>query len=169
VSVKAGLAIGLRAALFFAVIASLAWFSNIEPGRRFMVAPVTEVSVVASRLVINAFGGDAISDGTLLYGPGGVLDIKDGCNGVIAMILFAGAVVAHEAGVAAKLLGLALGIPAIWVINLIRIVCLYVVSEVAPSSLEFFHIYFFQTFIIICVVALWYLWALKSQALLPKP
>lgn len=165
-SVKPGLAIGLRAALFFSVIATLAWFSNVEPGRRLMVVPVTKASVVASRLVIKAFGGDVYSEGTVLYGPGGALDIKDGCNGVIAMILFAGAVVAHEAKAVAKLLGLAIGIPAIWVVNLIRIVCLYVVSEVAPSSLEFFHIYFFQTFIIICVVALWYLWALKSQALL---
>lgn len=160
---QAGLAIWGRVALFFAVIASLAFLGNIDLGRRIVIEPMTRASVVASRLLINAFGGSAESNDTLLLGPGGMLDVKDGCNGVIAMILFAGAVVAHETTAVAKLVGLTIGIPVIWTVNLLRIVSLYVVAQVAPSMLEFFHIYFFQTLIIICVAFLWYAWAMRSQ------
>jgi exosortase/archaeosortase family protein len=160
---KAGLAIWGRVALFFAVIATLACFGNIEFGRRIMIEPMTRASVVTARFLINTLGGSAQSDETLLLGPGVTLDIKDGCNGVIAMILFAGAVVAHEATAVAKLTGLAIGLPAIWTVNLFRIISLYAVAGVAPSMLEFFHIYFFQTLIIICVAYLWYTWAMRSQ------
>lgn len=158
----AGLAFWGRIALFFVVIALLGWFSNIDPGRRIMVKPATKASVLASRMLINAFGGNARSEETLLDGPNMGLEIKDGCNGVIAMILFAGAVVAHETTAVAKLLGLAIGLPAIWAVNVLRIVGLYVVSVVAPSHLEFFHVYFFQTLIIICVAIIWYVWAMRS-------
>jgi exosortase/archaeosortase family protein len=160
---KAMLGIGARVALFFIVIAGLGWLSNIEPGRRLVVEPVTRASVIASELLIRVFGGSAQADGTLLMGPNTMLNIKDGCNGIIAMILFAGAVVAHDAKAVAKLAGLAIGIPLIGILNLVRIVSLYVVSVVRPSLLDFFHIYFFQTLIIICVVVLWYAWAVQCQ------
>jgi exosortase/archaeosortase family protein len=160
---KAGLAIWGRVALFFAVLAALAFLGNIELGRRIMIEPMTRASVAAARLLINGLGGTAQSDETLLLGPGVMLDVKDGCNGVIAMILFTGAVVAHEATPIAKLIGLAIGIPVIWVVNLLRIVSLYVVEMIVPSMLEFFHIYFFQTLIIICVAFLWYAWAMRFQ------
>jgi exosortase/archaeosortase family protein len=161
----AGFPVWARVALFFGVIVSLVWFTNIEPGRRCIAAPVTRVSVLSARVVINAFGGEATADGTFLSGPRATLDIKDGCNGVIAMILYVAAVLAHGAAPAAKLSGLAIGIPAIWAINLLRIVTLYVVAVMAPGRLEFFHIYFWQTLIIIFVAVLWYLWAERSLRL----
>jgi exosortase/archaeosortase family protein len=154
-----GRPIWARVALFFVVIVMLVWFTNIEPGRRCVAGPVTRISVLAARVVINAFGGEARADGTFLSGPTAMLDIKDGCNGVIAMILYVAAVLAHGAAPAAKIAGLAIGIPAIWAINLLRIVTLYAVAVVAPGRLEFFHIYFWQTLIIIFVAILWYLWA----------
>jgi exosortase/archaeosortase family protein len=158
-----GWALALRMGAFFGIIAVLGWFTNIEPGRRLVVEPLTEAAVIASRVLINLFGGGAESQGTLLTSPTGVLDVKDGCNGVIAMILFAGAVLAHEASPLAKLLGLAIGLPAIWTVNLVRIVSLYIVQVVSPERLEFFHIYVWQTLIIICVAALWYVWAARSM------
>jgi exosortase/archaeosortase family protein len=154
-----------RAAVFFTVIAVLGWLSNIGVGRRYVVEPMTRVSVLATRALVNLFGADARATGTLLYSDDAALNVKDGCNGVIAMILFTGAIIAHRATASAKVLGLLLGIPAIWLVNLLRLVSLYVVSVVSPSNLEFFHIYFWQTLIIICVGILWYCWASWSLRL----
>ena len=85
-----------------------------------------------------------------------------GGPGPVRVYLTGPPVLALAAHAISTLLGLAIGIPAIWVVNLIRILSLYIVSIVAPSLLEFFHIYFFQTLIIICVVVIWHLWATNS-------
>jgi exosortase/archaeosortase family protein len=148
-----------RLALFIGTIALLGWFSLIEVGRLLFVDPITRSAVFASHALINLFGGDAAREGTVLIGPQMSLDVRDACNGVVAMVLYVAAVVAHEARLVSKLIGLVLGLAAIWLVNLVRIVTLYAVAAVAPERLEFFHIYFWQTLIIIAVVVFWYIWA----------
>ncbi len=154
-----GLPIWGRVALFLGVVVALCWFTNIEPGKRAIAAPVTRASVRVTTALINLLGGEVQADDTSLRGPTAVLDVKDGCNGVIAMILFAGAVAAHAAPFSTKMLGLAIGIPLIAFVNLIRLVTLYGIAVVAPARLEFFHVFFWQTLIIIFVAVLWYFWA----------
>jgi exosortase/archaeosortase family protein len=156
---KANLILLGRLALFLGTIAILGWFSLIDIGRRLFVDPITQSAVLASHALINLFGGDAVREGTVLIGPQMSLDVKDACNGVVAMVLYVAAVVAHEARLGSKLIGLVLGLAAIWIVNLLRIVTLYAVAAIAPERLEFFHIYFWQTLIIIVVVAFWYIWA----------
>ncbi len=164
-----------RLALFVGTIAFLGWFSLIDIGRRLFVDPITQSAVFASHALINLFGGDAARQGTVLIGPQMSLDVRDACNGVVAMVLYVAAVVAHEARLVSKLIGLALGLVAIWIVNLVRIVTLYAVAAIAPQRLEFFHIYFWQTLIIIAVVVFWYIWAnwtmrpaVHSAALAPR-
>lgn len=156
---KSNLVLLGRLALFIGTIALLGWFSLIEVGRLLFVDPITRSAVVASHALINLFGGDAAREGTVLVGPQMSLDVKDACNGVVAMVLYVAAVVAHEARIVSKLIGLVLGLAAIWIVNLVRIVTLYGIAAIAPERLEFFHIYFWQTLIIIAVVAFWYIWA----------
>ena len=91
-----------RLALFLGTIGILGWLSLIPVGRRLFVEPVTELSVAASHFLINLFGGEATQEGTRLIGPRMSLDVRDACNGVVAMILFIGAVVAHEARASMK-------------------------------------------------------------------
>ena len=149
----------LRVGVFGATVGLLSWLSLLDVGRTYFSNPVTELSVVVCHYLISLFGGTVEKYGTILTGPIMSLDIKDGCNGVMAMILFSGAVVAHEKSVIAKMVGLIVGIPLIWFINLFRILSLYVISVVAPARLEFFHIFFWQILIIIFVVLLWFAWA----------
>lgn len=160
----AGLPMPARVAIFLGVVVFFVWFTNIEPGRRAIAAPITHASVLSTAALINAVGGEVRADDTWLIGPTAHLDVKDGCNGVIAMILFLGAVVAHAAPRRDKILGLVIGIPLIFVVNLIRLVTLYGVAVVAPERLEFFHVFFWQTLIIIFVAVLWYFWADWSLA-----
>ncbi|MFQ5670873.1 MAG: hypothetical protein ACE5HD_10215 [Acidobacteriota bacterium] len=149
-----------RLMLFLGTIGVLLWLTNTAGVRRVVVEPITRVSVMASHLLISLVDGGCQRQGTLLLGPRMTLDVEDGCNGVVAIILFTAAVVAHEAGLGAKAVGLGLGMPAIWLFNLVRIISLYAVSVLAPARVEFFHIYFWQTLIIIFVVIAWYRWAI---------
>lgn len=156
---KSNLLIFARLAIFLATIGILSWFSTTAVGRRYGVEPLTSGQVMASQTVLGFFGAATWRSGNILTGPNTALDIEDGCNGVIAMILFVAAVLAHEASLLAKGIGLLIGLPAILAINLVRILTLYEIAQVWPDKLEFFHIYFWQTLIIIAVVVLWYLWA----------
>ena len=51
-----------------------------------------------------------------------------------------------------------LGIPAIYVFNLLRIMCLLVVGRYANPMFDFFHLYFWQATLIIMITSVWLLW-----------
>lgn len=163
---RSNLLIISRLVIFLATIGILSWVSTTGMGRRHGVEPLTAGEVMVAQSILATLGSEAARSGTLLIGPRQSLDIKDGCNGVIAMILFIAAVLAHEASMVAKGVGLLMGLPIIWAVNLVRILSLYGIAQVSPDKLEFFHIYFWQTLIIIVVVVLWYLWASR---VMPAP
>jgi len=158
-----------RLALFLGTVVILGWFSLVDVGRRFFVDPITSSGLAVSHFIINLFGGDAVREGAVLVGPRMLLEVKDECNGAEAIVLYTAAVVAHQARLVWKGIGLLLGVVAIWAVNSVRIVTLYAVAAVAPERLEFFHIYFWQTLIIIFVVALWYAWAAWTMRLASSP
>ena len=156
---RSNLLVAARLVTFLATIGILSWVSTTDVGRRRGVEPLTSHEVTVSHGILKMLGSEARRTGNVLIGPRLALDIEDGCNGVVAMILFVAAVLAHEASLLAKGAGLLIGLPAIWAVNLIRILTLYGIAQVSPDKLEFFHVYIWQTLIIILVVVIWYMWA----------
>ena len=65
-----------------------------------------------------------------------------------------------------KLLGVVLGLLAIQVINVVRIVSLFYIGIFAPSAFSASHVYVWQSLIILFAVVLWILWV-RRYALAP--
>ena len=96
--------------------------------------------------------------GTAVYFGHFAVRIITECTGIFEMIIYAACVLAFPTSWAKKGLGLLFGIPAIYVFNLLRIMCLLVVGRYANPMFDFFHLYFWQATLIIMITSVWLLW-----------
>ncbi len=72
------------------------------------------------------------------------MDIKFGCNGIEAMLIYAAAVAAFPASWKRKLTGIFAGIILIHVANVGRIVALAFIGVYYPKIFQYFHVYILQ-------------------------
>ena len=57
-----------------------------------------------------------------------------------------------------KGIGILLGLPILYALNVLRILVLLVAGSQFPESFEFMHIYFWQATLVLMVSAVWLLW-----------
>ena len=79
-----------------------------------------------------------------------------------AVPMFFEAVLAFPARVKAKRWGIAIGVPALTLLNLVRIVSLYVIGVHFHSLFEAAHLGVWQTVFILATIVLWFVWALRA-------
>jgi exosortase H (IPTLxxWG-CTERM-specific) len=150
----------LRFLALFALIFGVCYFLfGIAPGvRAGLIKPYTEFLASAVAAIINAFGAGAAAEGTVVQSPVFYINIAMGCDGVEAMSLFMAGVLAYPTAWRARLIGLALGLPLIQLINLARLVGLYYAGVLLPSAVEGIHVYVAQTIVILISTAILIFW-----------
>ena len=80
------------------------------------------------------------------------------CTGIFEMVIYTASVMAFPTSWRKRGLGLLIGIPTIYAFNLLRIMCLLVVGRYFSSMFDFFHLYFWQTTLIIMITSVWLFW-----------
>jgi len=123
------------------------------------IEPFTGGIARLSGAVLNLLGQHVALHGTVIQGPHFAVNIRNGCNGIEAMLIFLSAVLAFPASWRSRLAGLALGILAIQAINLVRVVSLYLTGAYLPRFFDASHTVIWQSVVILCGVLLWVLWA----------
>ncbi|MFY9820136.1 MAG: exosortase H [Thermoanaerobaculia bacterium] len=123
------------------------------------VEPFTSGIANLSGGVLRLLGQNVTMAGTIIRSPRFAVNIRNGCNGVEAMLIFIAAVLAFPASWASRLAGLALGMLAIQVINLVRVVALFLTGTYFPKIFDTSHTVIWQTIVILCGVLLWIFWA----------
>jgi len=124
-----------------------------------VIEPFTGGIARLSGAVLNLLGQHVALRGTVIQGPHFAVNIRNGCNGVEAMLIFLAAVLAFPAPWRWRLAGLALGILAIQVVNLVRVVSLYLTGAYLPRFFDASHTVIWQSVVILCGVLLWVFWA----------
>jgi exosortase H (IPTLxxWG-CTERM-specific) len=124
-----------------------------------VVEPFTAGIARVSAGVLNVLGQNVRMTGTVIRSPRFGVNIRNGCNGVEAMLIFLAAVLAFPATWKSRLTGLGLGILAIQVINLIRVVALFLTGVYFPKLFDTSHTVVWQTIVILFGVVLWIFWA----------
>ncbi len=124
-----------------------------------VVVPFTARIVDVSTWVLRAIGEPARSLGTQIHAPGFAVDVKNGCNGVEAMLILVAAVLAFPAAWRQRLLGLAAGVAVIQVLNLVRVVSLFWLGVHRRDVFETFHTAVWQTVLILVAVGIFLLWS----------
>jgi len=124
-----------------------------------VIEPFTGGIARLSGAVLNLLGQHVALRGTVIQGPHFAVNIRNGCNGVEAMLIFLSAVLAFPASWRSRLAGLALGILAIQAVNLVRVVSLYLTGAYLPRFFDASHTVIWQSVVILCGVLLWVFWA----------
>lgn len=129
-----------------------------------VVVPFTAGIARVSGATLDLLGQNVTMQGTMIKSPRFAVNIKNGCNGIEAMLIFLAAVLAFPAPWTSRLAGLAIGILAIQVVNLIRVVALFLTGVYFPSFFDTSHTVVWQTVVILFGVLLWIFWANRFAA-----
>lgn len=100
------------------------------------------------------------SGATINIRQAGSLRIIYECTGIYIFLIFAAFVLSYPALIRQKLLGLAIFIPALYLVNLFRIVSLAIIQIHWPHYLDPVHKYLWEAVFMVLVVAASYLWLL---------
>jgi len=151
---------------FILVLAASFAFLAWKPVNDKVIEPFTGQIAKASGIALRALGQDVTRTGTMLRSPRFAVNIRNGCNGVEAMVILLAAIVAFPASWKARLLGLAGGAAAIQIVNLVRVVALFLTGAYLPRFFDTSHTVVWQTLVILSAVLIWILWARRVT---PRP
>ncbi len=117
-------------------------------------------SVLSS--ILGILGVSHTLDETVLHLVGGIsLRVIDECTGIYELFVYAGCVMAYPTSSGKKLAGVAFGIPAIFGINMVRLLSLAFVGMWFPSIFSYVHYYLWQVTLILLVVFVMLVWIEK--------
>ena len=124
-----------------------------------VVYPYTKFITASSRAALRLMGQDVEGDGLMIVGRNFSILVQNICNGLEVTAIFLATVLAFPTTWRNKLIGVALGFPAIFLINVARIAILYILGFQIPDIFETVHRYYAQALVIILTLAVWLLWA----------
>lgn len=148
-------------ALFLVLFAFLLWLLEgsgpVEGLNRFIGGLTLFQTEVAARSLV-LFGQSVERQGALLFSPVFTCEVGEGCNGMVAVTLALAGVLAYPASWRRRLVGLAALLPAILLVNTVRIGGLWFVGRHRPELFDAAHVYVGQVFVIVFTAAFWWLW-----------
>lgn len=103
-------------------------------------------------------GANVVVNGAFVTINGFGLEIIDECTAVFSSIVYAACLLAYPTTIRKKVIGIALGVPALYAINILRLVILAQVGISRPALFAFVHVYLWQASFIIFVVVIFILW-----------
>ncbi len=121
--------------------------------------PFTAFLALVSSKILNVFGLGTYVTGTNLSSKDFGINIVYGCNGAYATAILLSGIIAYPSRIKEKLMGVVIGIPAIFIINQLRVISLFLLGRKYPAVFEEVHVYVWQPIIIIFAILVWDFWA----------
>jgi exosortase H (IPTLxxWG-CTERM-specific) len=139
---------------FFAIIA-------LNPVHEHVIVPLTAAGAQATAVLLRTANEPVAVAGTIIRSQRFALDVRNGCNGVEAMLLLAAAILAFPATLRSRVIGLVAGSVAIQILNLVRVGSLVWLGEHHRDLFDFVHVGVWQSIIILAAVSMFVFWSLK--------
>jgi exosortase/archaeosortase family protein len=111
-----------------------------------------------TNLVLHLIGTDSTQSGTLVFSDKFSMRIVHECTAVEPCGILAAAVLAYPAPFRARITGVVMGLVLLQVINLVRLVSLFLIGEHFSSAFEFVHGDGWQILFLILAIGMWLLW-----------
>ena len=124
------------------------------------IEPFTELLARISAFMVQRFDSDAYASGVVLgsHSTGFAVAIRPGCNGVEATLLLWAAMLAFPATWRARLLGLAVGMSTIQILNQARIISLFYLGQWNQTAFDWAHLYLWPALIILDALVIFLVW-----------
>jgi len=126
--------------------------------------PFTERIVAVSAAALRALGEPVLAEGTRIRSSVFAVDVKNGCNGVEAMLILVAAILAFPATARSRVLGIAAGTLVIQAANLVRVVSLFWLGAHHRELFDAFHTAVWQTALLLVAVGLFVFWTRRAGA-----
>jgi exosortase H (IPTLxxWG-CTERM-specific) len=148
------------AGIFLFTLVALFALELTPPGQEYFVVPWTAAVAHVTTYLMAMFDPAVLSQGATIYNPktGFGITIVAGCNGVEAMIVLVAGILAFPAPWLHRLAGLAVGVLAIQLLNLVRIISLFYIGQWDKDVFEWAHLYVWQVLIMLDALIVWLLW-----------
>lgn len=140
------------------IVVVSALFSQVFTRYHDQMLWLMEITATIAGSTLSIFADNVDYSGVHVYYHGFNVEIIDECTGLFEMLLYVAAVLSFSTTWGKKLIGLLMGIPAIFIFNLIRITVLLVVGANSMPAFKFMHIYFWQVTLIIMIATIWITW-----------
>jgi exosortase/archaeosortase family protein len=129
--------------------------------------PYTAAVSAAARGLLRVFLPAVTGHGNVLGDAQFRIQVLNVCNGTDLWVLFGAAVVAFPAPVRVKLVGLAVGLPLLSLVNMLRILGLFLTGRYVPRLFDASHLFLWQAALVVLTAGLFaiYLrWAYARDA-----
>jgi len=144
-------------AIFVGII--LAFILTLPVYRGFLYGPLLVAIARVTGFILRVFGMEAHASGTTIVAPVFSVKVIAACSGIFAYVLFVAAVLAYPCKLKEKTIGIGLGVPTIFAVNLVRMVSLFYIGAYLPQFFEAAHLLFWQALMIAIAVLIWLFWA----------
>ena len=146
--------------LFLLIQATLFGLELTPPVQRWFVVPWTNALAQISTAIVTSFDPNVVAVGKVMRSTtnGFAVSIEAGCNGVEATIVLLAAILAFPAPWRYKALGLAIGIAAVQLLNVVRVISLFYIGQWNREAFEWAHQYVWQALIMLDVLIVWLIW-----------
>lgn len=119
-----------------------------------------DVNTQASLAVLKTVGyADLNRTGNTLHSKTASITVERGCDAVEPSALFAAAVLASPVVFSSRLIAVVVGVSILMIINLVRIISLYLTAVHWRSAFDVMHLDVWQAVFIFLAIFLWALWA----------
>jgi exosortase/archaeosortase family protein len=155
--ISPGVIFGTRFFVCLLLFSTLFWAFSVHEH----LGPVQGIIATLSAEAERWTGGQAFAQGDDIIIKNLIMTINHECTGVFVCILFASFVLAYPASWRARAVGLAIGVPLFFVVNVIRLATLARVVEVYPGAFFYMHEYVWQGILTVFVLLGAIAWAEK--------
>ena len=119
---------------------------------------IVSVNARLSSFMLNIFGMKTTAVNEVISTPSFSISIAKGCDAIEAMALFAAALLSFPAKWHHKVIGFFSGILILFILNIGRVVSLFIIGIYFPKAFEIMHVEVWQVLFIIFAIGLWIFW-----------
>ena len=150
-----------RFLVVFVALLAFAFAFELTPfAQAHLVTPWTDAVAHMSAALMRGFDGSITTSGNVIGSKASAfaVSIEAGCNGVEATLVLVAAILAFPAPWPHRLRGIVVGVVAVQVLNLLRVISLFYLGRYDRDVFEWAHLYVWQALIMLDVLIVWVVW-----------
>ncbi|MBK9117144.1 MAG: exosortase H [Betaproteobacteria bacterium] len=146
--------------VFLLLLAVLFGLELTPWAQAWVVVPWTNALASISTSIVTLFDAGVVASGKVIRSVdnGFAVSIEAGCNGVEATIVLLAAILAFPAPWRYKAIGIAIGVVAVQLLNVVRVISLFYIGQWNREAFEWAHQYVWQALIMLDVLIVWLIW-----------
>ena len=151
----------------FLILLAVLFAVELTPwAQAYFVVPWTNALAAISTSIVTLFDPNVVASGKVIRSTtnGFAVSIEAGCNGVEATLVLCAAILAFPAPWRHKLAGLAVGVVAVQLLNIVRVISLFYIGQWDFAVFEWAHQYVWQALIMLDVLIVWLIWVRRVPA-----